>query len=182
MAANGASIRGYGGVAKALHWLVFVLVLAQFAVAIAMPPIRRGTVPGTLIDLHMSLGVVILAVVAARWLWRIGHPIPLATADLPAWEQAVARVMHALLYVLLAIGPMLGWAAASARDWTITLFGAVSLPRLVPAKARIGFLAGDAHVFLSWTLLALIGVHVAAALYHHFGRRDRVLQRMLPSS
>ncbi|HXU66595.1 MAG TPA: cytochrome b/b6 domain-containing protein, partial [Casimicrobiaceae bacterium] len=65
-----AAQRGYGVVAKALHWLVFALVLAQFVVAIMMPDIGRGTVPGTLINLHMSIGVTILLVIVVRWLWR----------------------------------------------------------------------------------------------------------------
>jgi len=57
-----------------------------------------------------------------------------------------------------------------------------SLPHLVAAQSRIGRLAGDVHVYLAWSLLALVGLHVAAALYHHFGRHDRVLQRMLPGA
>jgi cytochrome b561 len=173
---------GYDAVAKTLHWLVFALMLAQYAVAIAMPDIGRGTVPGALINLHMSIGLTILAVVIARWLWRIGHPIPLATADVPAWEQPLARGMHALLYVLLVVNPILGWANASARDWKITVFGLFQLPHLVAPRAALGRLAGDVHTFLAWALLALIGLHAAAALYHHFGHRDRVLQRMLPGA
>ncbi len=178
--APAANETSYGATAKWLHWLVFVLVFAQFVVAIAMPDIHRDTVPETLINLHMSIGALILVVIAVRILWRIGHPVPLASADMPAWERSVARVTHVLLYLLLAAGPLLGWAAASARDWKITLFGAIPLPHLVPAQSRIGFAAGDAHVLIAWTLLALIGLHAAAALYHRFIRHDRVLQRMLP--
>jgi cytochrome b561 len=172
---------GYGAVAKALHWLVFGLVLAQYVVAILMPDIGRGTVPGTLINLHMSFGALIVVALIVRWLWRIGHPVPLATGDLPHWEQPVARILHALLYLLLAVNPILGWMNASARDWTITVFGLFTLPHVVAPHARIGMLAGDVHTFLAWTLLVLIGLHVAAALFHFFVRRDDVLQRMLPS-
>jgi cytochrome b561 len=68
---------------------------------------------------------------------------------------------------------------ASARDWTITVFGLFQLPHLVAARSVLGRQAGDVHTFLAWTLLILIGLHVAAALYHFFVRRDRVLQRML---
>lgn len=173
-------IDSYGGVAKTLHWLVFALVFAQFAVAIAMPDIGRGTVPGALINLHMSLGISILLIVVVRWLWRIDHRVPLATADMPRWEQPVARTTHALLYLLLVVIPILGWINASARDWTIVVFGAAALPHLVAAKSRTGMQAGDVHTFLAWALLAAIGLHVAGALYHRFVRRDGVLQRMLP--
>ena len=180
MALSGLAHDGYDPVAKTLHWLVFALLAAQFVVAIAMPEIGRGTVPGTLIDLHMSLGLTILAVVAVRWLWRIGHRVPLATADMPSWEQPLARVTHAALYVLLVVNPILGWLNASARDWKITVFGLARLPHLVAPRSPIGREAGDVHTFLAWTLLALVGLHAAAALYHHFGRRDGVLKRMLP--
>lgn len=175
-----AAQRGYGGVAKALHWLVFALVLAQYIVAIMMPDIGRGTVPGTLINLHMSIGVTILLVIVVRWLWQVDHRALPAIADMPAWEQRFARATHALLYLFLVIDPILGWANASARDWTITLFGIASLPHVVPPKSAFGMRAGDVHTWLGWTLLVLIGLHVAAALYHYFVRRDRVLQRMLP--
>jgi len=176
-----ASVGGYGAVAKTLHWLVFALVAAQFVVAFTMPEIHRGTKPDTLINLHMSLGFMIIVVIGIRWIWRIGHPVPLVTADVPAWEVSLARMTHVLLYALLVVNPFLGWANASARDWDIVLFG-LSLPHLVAAQSRLGRLAGDLHVYLAWSLLALIGLHVAAALYHHFGRHDRVLQRMLPGT
>lgn len=175
-----AAQRGYGGVAKALHWLVFALVLAQYIVAITMPDIGRGTVPGTLINLHMSIGVTILLVIVVRWLWRVDHRVLPAIADMPGWEQRFARATHALLYLFLVIDPILGWANASARDWTITLFGITSLPHIVPPKFALGTRAGDVHTWLGWTLLVLIGLHVAAGLYHYFVRRDSVLQRMLP--
>lgn len=182
MAVNRAPAGGYDGVAKSLHWLVFALLLAQYIVAIAMPDIGRGTVPGTLIDLHMSIGIAILLVVVARWLWRVDHRVPLATVDMPTWEQTTARATHLLLYALLVVNPILGWANASARDWTITVFGVATLPHLVAPKSRAGMLAGDLHTFLAWTLLALVGLHVAASLYHYFVRHDGVLQRMLPDS
>ena len=172
--------RGYGRVAKTFHWLVFALVFAQYVVALAMPDIGRGTEPGTLINLHMSLGATILLVIVVRWLWRIGHPVPLSTAG-PHWERDVARITHALLYLLLAVNPILGWMNASARDWKITIYG-ITLPHLVAPRARIGMVAGDVHTFLAWTLLVLIGLHVAAALYHYLLRRDGVLQTMLPGA
>jgi cytochrome b561 len=172
---------GYGSVAKTLHWLVFALVFAQYVVAFSMPDIGRETVPGTLINLHMSIGATIVVVIVARWLWRIVHPVPLSTAG-PRWERDVARITHAILYLLLAVNPILGWMNASARDWKITIYGIVALPHLVAPRARLGMVAGDVHTFLAWALLVLIGLHVAAALYHFFLRGDRVLQRMLPGA
>ena len=177
-----ATIQGYGPVAKSLHWLVLALLIAQYVFAFTMPDIGRNTVPGTLINLHMSFGLTILAVVIVRWLWRIGHPIPLATRDLPPWERPVARIVHGALYVLLVVNPILGWMNASARDWTISVFGLFQLPHLVAPRSALGRQAGDVHTFLAWTLLVLVALHVLAAVYHYFVRHDSVLQRMLPGT
>jgi cytochrome b561 len=175
-----ASVDRYGSIAKWLHWLVFALVFVQFIIAWTMPKIRRGVVPETLINLHMSFGVLVMAVVLIRMLLRYAYPVAAAVANTPPWQQTLARVTHWMLYGLLLVLPILGWAAASARNWTVRLFDLVTLPRLLPADARIGFVAGDVHVVLSWVLLGLVGFHVAAGLYHYFVLRDRVLQRMLP--
>jgi cytochrome b561 len=175
-----AAVGGYGSIAKSLHWLVFALVLVQFVIAWTMPAIRRGVVPGTLINLHLSFGVLIMAIVLIRLLWSRAYPVAPVVENIPAWQQTLASATHWLLYGLLLVLPVLGWAAAAARDWTVRVLDLVTLPYLVSANARIGFIAGDVHVVLSWVLLGLIGLHVAAGLYHYFFLRDRVLQRMLP--
>lgn len=179
-AAGIVSAARYNPVAKSLHWLVFALVFVQFVLGWTMPAIRRGVIPGRLINLHLSFGVLIMAVVVIRVLWRRVYPVAVAAEGIAPWEQKLARAIHLLLYALLLVLPILGWAAASARDWSVRVFDLVTLPHLVAAEAKIGFLAGDVHVVLSYVLLGLIGLHVAAALYHYFVRRDRVLQRMLP--
>jgi cytochrome b561/uncharacterized protein YbjT (DUF2867 family) len=175
-----AATGAYSSIAKSLHWLVFALVLVQFVIGWTMPSIRRGVIPGRLINLHLSFGVLIMAVALIRVLWRRAYPVATAAENIPRWEQALARATHLLMYALLLLLPILGWAAASARDWTVRVFDLVTLPHLIAAGTKIGFIAGDAHVVLSYVLLGLIGLHVAAALYHYFVRRDRVLQRMLP--
>lgn len=170
----------YDAVAKWFHWTIAALVALQFVVAFTMPDIGRGTVPGTLINLHLSLGVSILLIVLLRFAWRLRNPVPLTMQHVPDWQEKVALWTHRIFYAVLIVSPVLGWASASARDWDVSPFGIVTLPRLLPPRARIGFLAGDVHTALSWFLLALIAVHVGAALYHRFVLRDRVLQRMLP--
>ena len=170
---------GYDRVAKALHWLMVLLIVIQFAIAWTMPGIHRGTRPETLINLHLSLGVTILLVALFRLFWRIGHPVPLDSKDVPPWTVGAAYLTHAMLYVLLVAIPLLGWANASSRGWAIKLWGLVPLPLLVPAGSHLGHAAGDIHTLMAYALLALIGLHLAATLYHQFWLRDRVLARML---
>jgi cytochrome b561 len=174
--------QGYGGVAKTLHWLIVALVLIQFVVAYLMPGIGRNAVATPLINLHFSLGVLILVLMAIRFVHRLYHPAPPAMPDAPAWEHRSAEAMHRIFYLLLLIGPFLGWASASAHDLRVNVFGLFTLPPLAAPKARWALIAGDIHTYAMWTLLALIALHAAAALYHHFVRKDGVLQRMLPGA
>jgi len=172
---------GYGAVAKALHWGMVVLIAAQFIVAWEMPEIEWGTEPERLINLHLSLGALLMLLVFFRIGWRLRHPAPPPLPGTPPWQRWAAGSTHLALYALLVVMSVTGWAASSARNWPISLFGAGTLPSLVPEGTKLGFKAGDLHADrLSWVLLGVIGIHVLAALYHHFVRRDLVLRRMLP--
>jgi cytochrome b561 len=75
--------------------------------------------------------------------------------------------------------PLLGWANASARGWAVKLFGALELPELTQRGSSVGHLMGDLHGVLAWVLVALIVMHVGAALFHRFVLKDTILQRML---
>lgn len=173
------AIQGYRPTTKFLHWLVVLMVFTQFAISILMPEIGRGTVPGTLINLHFSFGVMIFVVMAIRFVHRLLFPVPL-DPDSSAWERWAAHVTHVVFYVILLLGPFLGWASASAHKLPVNVFGIIPLPDIAAPKARWANTAGDIHAYAMWTLLALIALHAAAALYHHFFRHDGVLRRMLP--
>jgi cytochrome b561 len=169
----------YGPVARALHWLVFVLMAAQVTIGWSMPHIRRGTPQEGLVDWHLSLGAVLILVVIVRLLWRLKHPTPLTTTMAP-WERKIAKITHQLLYALLLILPVLGWAAAGYFGYTVRLFGIIPLPALADRTMEWAHEAGDIHAALTWVLLGLVALHVLGALWHYFVRHDRVLQRMLP--
>lgn len=172
---------GYTGTAKMLHWLIVALLIVQFIIAWTMPDIRRDTPLTTIIDLHFSFGMLILFVVVIRLGWRATHTQPEPEDGLPPLQVASAQAVHWLLYLLLFVVPILGWINASWRGYPVTLFGLFEMPQLVAKHAPGWGVTGDIHGFLAeYVLLALVGLHVAAALYHHFIRRDGVLRRMLP--
>jgi cytochrome b561 len=173
---------GYTGTAKLLHWLILAMLCVQFIVGWTMPHLRRETQPDTLINLHFSIGVAILAVAAVRLLWRASHGEPVPEDGLPPWQEQSARIVHWLLYALLFALPILGWVNASWRGLPVVMFG-VELPKLIATRAPGWGWTGDVHNLLAtYALLGLVGLHTAAALYHYFIRRDRVLQRMLPGT
>lgn len=173
---------GYGALAKSLHWLVVALLASQYALGWLMPHVGRNTKPEGLIAWHLWIGALLVVVLIIRFIWRFLHPVPLITENGPRWQSHLARLTHWSLYGGLALLLALGWGNASARGWSVTLFGMVPLPPLSPVGARIGMQAGDVHSLVGWGLLAIIGLHVLAALYHYLIRRDQVLQRMLPGS
>ncbi|WP_042303709.1 cytochrome b [Paraburkholderia kururiensis] len=171
----------YDPFSRLLHWLIFVLLVIQFIVAWTMPGIHRGTQPAGLITWHLELGTAIVAVMIVRLIWRAVRPEP-APAEGSAMLRSVARLTHGVLYLLLIVQPLMGWANASSRGWSLTLFGVIPLPPLSAQGSALGHELGDLHGALAWGLLGLIGLHVAAALYHHFVLRDGVIRRMLPGS
>jgi cytochrome b561 len=173
---------GYTPVAKILHWFIVALLIGQFAVAWTMPHIGRNTKPETLINLHFSLGMLILFLVVLRLAWRMTHHEPPPIDGLPPWQGASARALHWLLYALLFAIPVLGWLNASWRGFDVTFFGLFKVPALIATRAPGWNWTGDVHTFIAnYGLLTVVGLHVVAALYHAVIRRDGVFERMLPA-
>ncbi len=134
-----------------------------------MPHIGRNTPVTTLISLHFSFGIIILAVAIVRLVWRATHAEPAPLDGVPPWQVQSARVIHWLLYILLFVLPILGWINASWRGMPIVMFGA-ELPKLVGTRAPGWGWTGDVHNLLAYyVMLTLIGLHVAGrplSLFH----------------
>lgn len=171
---------GYSPAAKGFHWLIVLLLTIQFVTAFLLPHIGRDTPPSDTINMHFSFGILILIVMAARFVHRLLHPIALEAKDAPAAERFLAKTTHRLFYLILLVGPFLGWASASAHKLPVVLFGVIPMPALAQPGAGWANQAGDIHSTAMWVLLWLVGLHFAAVLYHHLIRRDGTLGRMLP--
>jgi cytochrome b561 len=171
----------YSPVAKCLHWLIVLLLTVQFVTAFMLPHIGRNTPPSTVISLHFSFGVLILVVMATRFAHRLAHPVAFEAHDAPAWERLLAKTSHRVFYLILLVGPVLGWASASAHRLPVSPFGIVTLPAIAAPGAQWAITAGDIHSTAMWVLLWLVGLHAAAALFHHFVRHDGTMRRMLPA-
>lgn len=170
----------YGTVALAAHWLVFLLVVALFAIAWYMTGLPLGPEKIRIYNLHKSIGVLVLSLMALRLLWRWISPPPPLPSDMADWERLAAQASHILLYTLLLTQPVVGIVHSWSANFPVVVFGLFSLPNLTgPSEALKAFL-GATHFWIGWALLALIAVHAAAALRHHFVLRDDVLRRMLP--
>src|ERR1700761_4930650 len=102
----------YGPTAKIFHWLIFLLLAAQYAVGSIMPHIGRKTVDEGWVAWHLSIGAAILLAIVLRFLWRLAHPVPLSS-ELPPLERTLVHVTHLALYALVFVMTVLGWAAAN---------------------------------------------------------------------
>jgi cytochrome b561 len=169
----------YGPTAKILHWLVVVLLTAQYLIGWLMPDIHRGQTPGAAMTFHVSIGLIILVFIVLRFGWRITHPVP-PESSLPDWQRLSSEVVHWLLYLLVLATTITGWLFASFRGWSISFFYLLPMPMLASDNATAGKTIDGLHQAMEWALLIVIGVHITTALLHIFVYRDRIMQRMLP--
>lgn len=169
----------YGLTAQALHWVMFLLIAAAFGVGLWMAGLPIGPQRFKAVPWHKAIGVTIFAVVILRLLWRWRHPAPALPAGMPAWERHAAHASHWALYLLMIVVPLSGYLMSSALGFATVVFG-VRLPDLLERNRELGETLKTVHFFLNKTLLAVIALHFAAALKHHFIDRDDVLRRMLP--
>jgi cytochrome b561/polyisoprenoid-binding protein YceI len=182
----------YIAAAKALHWIIAAFVIALIALGLFM---TRGTqdlaLRFELYQLHKSMGVTVLMLMALRLIWRFIATTPVLPPHMPVWERAAARGTHILLYLLLFSLPLSGWAMVSATsppfNFSTVLYKTVPWPHLPffeemtpDSKKTVEAALKNMHSALGWALAALVVLHVAAALRHGFILKDGVMSRMLP--
>jgi len=169
----------YGTTAKIFHWLIAALLLVQYLIGWLMPDLHRNMKPGAPMIFHVSVGLTILVLIVLRLTWRLAHPVA-PESSLPPWQRVTSEAVHWLLYLLVLATTITGWLFASYRGWSLSYFYLVPLPMLASENAAAGKSIDGLHQAMEWMLLALIGIHLAAALVHIFVHRNRIMQRMLP--
>lgn len=171
----------WGAISQWLHWGIALLVVAMATIGLIMVELPKTPRYFWVYDLHKSLGLTILALIVLRLAWRLYAGAPLPLTGTPSWQRRIAGITHALLYALLLAMPISGWLFDSASGLrALRWFGWFEMPKLAAPDERLAELAGASHEWLFWTLLALVIVHAAAAVYHHVFQNDATLARMLP--
>ena len=170
----------YGLISKLLHWLIASLTLSLFALGCWMVELgyydswyQRGP------HLHESAGTVVFLLLIVRliWRWTNDRPRPLSTHT--QWEKIAAQVTHNLLNILLLTITISGYLIVTAKGDPLNVFNLFSVPASVSGLSNQADKAGEIHLWLAWILIILVGVHVLAALKHHFINKDETLNRML---
>lgn len=173
--------RGYGTTARVLHWVVAVAVLAMIPAGLIMVQdgLDRG-LQDTLFIFHKNLGSILILVIALRVVWRITHPAPPLPAALPAWQRLAARASHVALYVLMVVLPLSGYVRVRAGGFPIEGLDALGLPPLVGRSKPLAEAASTLHALAAFALIAVLALHLGAALHHALIRRDGVWGRIWP--
>jgi cytochrome b561 len=172
---------GYRTPARLFHWIVAILVLLMIPAGFVM--VQQGIPRGlqnTLFIFHKNMGVVVLLIVIARLAYRRFNPPPPLPEAMPQVQRRIAELSHLALYTLLVLMPLAGYIRVRAGGFPIEWLDALGVPTLVPRSDAIAEVAKTIHYFGAMALIALVALHVGAALFHGIIRRDGVFSRMWP--
>jgi cytochrome b561 len=187
----GTGSRRYEPGAQWFHWITAALVFtiiplgwifAEFKTKGNPPTSFEAPFPGAPGDYataHKSIGIIIFALIIARFAFRLLNPPPALPGSMGGLTRLVSNASHWLLYLVLFCMPISGYIASSGGKHPISFLGLFDLPKL-PVSHDIGEQAAGRHVLAQWILLGLIALHLAGTAWHLFVRRDAILDRMLP--
>ena len=161
------------------HWTIAVLVIVNILIGLFHESLLDGV--RAAMPLHKSIGLLVLVLTLGRIGWRLTHRPPPLPAEMKGWEKSAAHIAHWALYALMLLLPLTGWLLVSnmRRPAPLAWFGLFQVP-LLPVSRGVAGAAHQAHGVLGYLMAALVVLHVAAALRHHFLLRDPVLRRMWP--
>jgi len=176
---------GYGALTKLFHWLIALIILLQYTSANIMlrTPAETTTLglgQGTYYNWHKSLGLVAFVFVLARLANRRVGELPPWAPTLTPLEQTIIHRTEQLLYGALLIMPLSGFFYVMAGNYGVRLFGLWDMPNPIGPAPQMAQIALWVHVASAMLLLLPLGTHLGLVLGHHFGMRDRLIQRMLP--
>ncbi len=171
---------GWGGAARALHWILGLVIIGMLAYGWWMNHLAAR--PDRLFhrSVHADIGYVVLLLMAVRLIWRSTNPVPSPPPDSPRWQRLAARVNHWALYVITIVVALLGWAHSGAHkpdyaDW----FGLFRVPQFTSTDKASADFYEILHIYTAYLLIALVVIHILAALYHRFVKSDNVVSRMI---
>ena len=173
-------ITRYRSSQRLLHWLMAIVIIAALVIGLYCSyltpgiPLRRA-----LLDVHKSLGMTALFLIAIRLPLRLSLGEPAYQRPLGAFNHHAARGAHMLLYILMILMPLAGYTTSAAGGHDLPWFGLFQWPNLLPLDKGLERTAAEIHEYGAYCLYAVVSLHILAALWHHFVRKDDVLKRML---
>ncbi len=171
----------WGGVARTLHWLIAALIVAAIVLGLMREDVPREQL-FLVLTLHKSIGLLVLALVLCRIVWRLGDKAPPPVPTIPRWQIVGAELVHWSLYALMLAVPLAGYLLSSFGHYPFPFFLQANLPvpLLVEKNEALQGVFSEIHETLAWLMVGVLAAHIGAALYHHFVAKDATLARMTP--
>jgi cytochrome b561 len=170
----------WGSVFRWFHWILGIAIIGMIAYGWWMNHVPPRADKLFYRSIHADIGYLLLLLMVLRLVWRGINQTPELSTDTPRWQRITASVSHWALYLVTILVAMLGWAMAGARAPSYSSwFGLFNVPQFTSIDKAAADAYEERHILFAYILLALIVLHVAAAAWHHFVRRDRVTMRMV---
>jgi len=167
-------------IVMALHWLSVGLIVVAFGLAWLRESMDEQTIEALMMTFHRQVGLLILTLLVLRLIARQLTRQHATALQISPWHQLAATASHLALYGLILVLPVLGWTMTNAQGHDVLLLQLIKLPALVGINPDLADDLQDWHAWAAKCLLGLVLLHICAALWHHFIRRDSVLLSMLP--
>jgi cytochrome b561 len=175
MTALQADAGHYSRVARWLHWAMAIMIIGNL-----VGGLLHDVDPALIMPLHKASGITLLFLTLLRFGWRLTHRPPAFPASMANWERWASTIAHNALYALMILVPLTGWLMSSAGSRPLTWFGLFDIPKLpVEQSEAFGEMMSERHEVLAFAMIGLLVIHLAAALRHHFIKKDGMLARML---
>lgn len=170
----------YSKTAVVLHWLLVVALVVQVGLGWQLEGIPRGAAARALyVNFHKSTGMIIGLIILLRLYWRLSRPAPPLPDVMPGWERAAAHGSHVLLYLCMIVMPLSGYVASNFSKFGVNFFNAIKLAPWGAENPAVYKALNATHVVTSYLFVAVIALHVLAAV-RHLVKRDGIFSRMWP--
>jgi cytochrome b561 len=161
---------------RLLHWSMVAMVIAQLLIGVTM--VASLSYYPLLLAIHRPLGIAIFGFAVVRLLNRLTHHPPPFLATMSRLERKIATWSERLLYALLLLQPLVGWAMLSAARYPIILYGPLHLPGIAPHNITLYAVLRISHSILAFLLFLTFTAHMIAVLFHTLVLRDGLIDRM----
>lgn len=164
-----------------LHWSMSILIIGLLLVGFYMTNIDKSDFKWYMYDLHKATGTLVLILVVLRIIWRLSNVWPGLPDNMPKWQVLLVHFNIFFLYCMMLIMPVTGFFGSLIGGHDISFYNLFTISAIAQNK-ELGKRLFEIHEIAPYFLIASIGLHFFAALYHHFIMKDNVLRRMLKGS
>ena len=171
------SADSYGLVNKYFHWIMAVIIIFNFILALILDDFPKGPMRSFLFSIHKSTGILVIILLIPRLLWRLVNTVPVSLGNVKTLNK-LSKYVHYFFYFILLVVVLSGWTYSSARSGPFEVFGLFTAPALIENNQVVASIAKEIHGISVYIFITVLGIHVLASLLHHYIFKDKTLKRM----